>query len=68
MRKRIDGTLEEVMGGIFELYVNTKTETPRDLNWSTRRFLRNLDLFSPTEIFHLMEMLQVAKNEKQTCK
>lgn len=67
MKNKVDGTLDDVMGGVFELYVNTKTETPRDLNWSTRRFLRNLDLFSPTEIFHLMEMLQVAKSE-QKCK
>lgn len=50
------GTIEEVMSDVFELYVEHGAS-----NVSTRRFLLNLGIFTPTEIFHLMERLQVAK-------
>ena len=53
------GTLEEVMSGIFELYVEHGAS-----DISTREFLRNLGAFTPTGIFHLMELLQVAKSKR----
>ena len=55
---RRTGTLEESMSEVFELYVRHGAS-----NLSTRRFLRDIGAFTSTEIFHLMELLQVAKRK-----
>ena len=53
------GTLAEVMGRIWELYVVKGAS-----NESTRRHLRKMNAFSETEIFHLMEKLQQGRAHK----
>ena len=57
MKRR--GTIEEVMSEVFVLYVEYGAS-----NSSSRKFLSNLGAFTSTEIFHLMEMLQVAKSKR----
>ena len=58
MNKRT-GTIEEVMDGVYDLYAEHGAS-----NTSTREFLLNLGLFTPAEIFRLMELLQVSRSKK----
>ena len=58
MDKRRLGNLDDVMDRIWTYYVNRGAS-----NKSTRRHFRNMKAFTETEIFHLMEMLQIAKSE-----
>lgn len=51
------GTFEQVMSRIWELYVE-KGAT----NVTTRRHLQKMMCFSDTQIFRIMELLQVARN------
>ena len=48
------GSLEEILGAVWDLYIGKGAS-----NYSTRRYLTNLGIFSETEIFRLMERLQV---------
>ena len=59
MDKRRLGTLDEVMDRIWTHYVNRGAS-----NRSTRRHLRNMKAFTETQIFRLMEKLQIAKKRK----
>lgn len=58
MDKRRLGTLDDVMSRIWTYYVNQRAS-----NRSTRTHLRNMKAFTETQIFRLMEKLQIAKSE-----
>ena len=58
MDKRRLGTLDDVLDRVWTYYVNRGAS-----NRSTRTHFRNMKAFSETEIFHLMEKLQIAKSE-----
>lgn len=56
--KRKLGRFEEVIGKVWNLYLNKGAS-----NFSTRRHLRRMGCFSETEVFHLMEQLQYSKRQ-----
>lgn len=56
MEKRKLGSLNEVLGKVWDLYVNKGAS-----NTSTRRHLQKMECFTETQIFHLMEDLQYNK-------
>lgn len=49
------GSLEEVLGAVWNMYTEKGAS-----NYSTRRYLTRLGVFSGTQVFRLMERLQVA--------
>jgi len=59
MRMRRNGTFDEMMAEVWALYMKQKAS-----NSSTRRFLENVKVFTKTQIFHLMEMLQVNRGKE----
>ena len=58
MDKRRLGNLDDVMDRVWTHYVYRGAS-----NRSTRRHLMNMKAFTETQIFRLMEELQIAKSE-----
>ena len=50
------GTLEEVMGKVYELYMENRVS-----DFSLKRFLKKMGVYSEADILKLVEMLQEAK-------
>ena len=60
MDKRRLGNLDDVMDRIWTYYVSRRAS-----NRSTRRHLTNMKAFTETQIFRLMEKLQIAKSDRE---
>ena len=60
MDKRRLGNLDDVMDRIWTYYVSRGAS-----NRSTRRHLTNMKAFTETQIFRLMEKLQIAKSDRE---
>ena len=53
------GTLEEVMGKTFDLYTKNQVS-----DFSLKRFLKKMGVFSDVDILKLVEMLHEAKENE----
>ena len=53
------GTLEEVMGKTYDLYMNNHVS-----DYSLKRFLRKMEVFREAEILKLVEILKEAKENE----
>ena len=56
---KVTGTLEEVMGKVFELYMGQDVS-----DYSVKRFLKKMNVFREEEILNLVEMLQKVKENE----